>query len=499
MKLNRRSFCFAAKLIVVLVVLTVALSVLAACATDKMKQAEKDGDNYKIVMSYDPETHTLSATQLTEVTNRTNNAFTKIMFHIYANAYREGAEPIVPNTYRAAAYPCGESYGNIAFDYVKVDDVACAFRTEGDNGDLLAVPLSQEMFPGDKVTVELTYKVTLANIKHRLGYTSNAVNCGNFFPIVCHIDNDNFSETPYYAVGDPFVSDCANFDVTVCAPSKFVVAASAQLTSVTSADGFDTWHYTGNARRDFAIVMSDKYKKLTSQVGDKQLHYYYFADAEPEATLAVQKGMFEYMNKHVGEYPYEQYSVCETDFCYGGMEYPCLAMVTSGQQAYKTAVIHETAHQWFYGVVGNDQIANPWMDEGLCEFLTCLYMDEAGLAPLENGIKAATKNYVTYVDVLNRYYDHTDTTFRPINAYKNDGEYVVMTYVKGCLLFDTLYCTMGKDKFLRTLADYYAACAFTLATPQQMTDCFVRRGGKEMATIFDNYASGKDIIGKVTD
>uniref|UniRef100_UPI004026D999 hypothetical protein n=1 Tax=Candidatus Fimenecus sp. TaxID=3022888 RepID=UPI004026D999 len=96
MKLNRRSFCFAAKLIVVLVVLTVALSVLAACATDKMKQAEKDGDNYKIVMSYDPETHTLSATQLTEVTNRTNNAFTKIMFHIYANAYREGAEPIVP-------------------------------------------------------------------------------------------------------------------------------------------------------------------------------------------------------------------------------------------------------------------------------------------------------------------------------------------------------------------------------------------------------------------
>ena len=96
MKLNRRSFCFAAKLIVVLVVLTVALSVLAACATDKMKQAEKDGDNYKIMMSYDPETHTLSATQLTEVTNRTNNTFTKIMFHIYANAYREGAEPIVP-------------------------------------------------------------------------------------------------------------------------------------------------------------------------------------------------------------------------------------------------------------------------------------------------------------------------------------------------------------------------------------------------------------------
>lgn len=47
MKLNRRSFCFAAKLIVVLVVLTVALSVLAACATDKMKQAKRTATTTK--------------------------------------------------------------------------------------------------------------------------------------------------------------------------------------------------------------------------------------------------------------------------------------------------------------------------------------------------------------------------------------------------------------------------------------------------------------------
>lgn len=478
MKLNRRSFCFAAKLIVVLVVLTVALSVLAACATDKMKQAEKDGDNYKIVMSYDPETHTLSATQLTEVTNRTNNAFTKIMFHIYANAYREGAEPIVPNTYRAAAYPCGESYGNIAFDYVKVDDVACAFRTEGDNGDLLAVPLSQEMFPGDKVTVELTYKVTLANIKHRLGYTSNAVNCGNFFPIVCHIDNDNFSETPYYAVGDPFVSDCANFDVTVCTPSKFVVAASAQLTSVTSADGFDTWHYTGNARRDFAIVLSDKYKKLTSQVGDKQLHYYYFADAEPEATLAVQTGMFEYMNKHVGEYPYEQYSVCETDFCYGGMEYPCLAMVTSGQQAYKTAVIHETAHQWFYGVVGSDQVYSPWLDESLVEYLGFDFLRQYAGTDAADALEQER-----YYAMRNEYLrtKRLDGSLEELSG----ADYFFMVYAYGHDFYAKLVDEIGAGAFYEGLKTYYNANYMGIGTKEKLIAAFSEAAGRDLTGWFE--------------
>src|SRR5262249_53067531 len=31
-------------------------------------------------------------------------------------------------------------------------------------------------------------------------------------------------------------------------------------------------------------------------------------------------------------------------------------------------VAHETAHQWFYSLVGNDQARDPWLDEGLASW-----------------------------------------------------------------------------------------------------------------------------------
>ena len=74
-----------------------------------------------------------------------------------------------------------------------------------------------------------------------------------------------------------------------------------------------------------------------------------------------------------------------------------------------------------------------------------------------------------------------------------------MTYTKGSLLFATLYETMGEGKFLRALSDYYKQNAYTIATPQDMTDSFVRCGSKELSTIFDKFANGQEIVGKVTD
>ena len=45
----------------------------------------------------------------------------------------------------------------------------------------------------------------------------------------------------------------------------------------------------------------------------------------------------------------------------GGLEYPTLVY----QPATNENVPHETAHQWFYSLVGNDQARDPWLDEGL--------------------------------------------------------------------------------------------------------------------------------------
>ena len=485
-------------LLVVCLVAAVACFALAACSNTAMKQAIKNGDNYTIVAAYDDENHVLSATQTVELTNRSENSFSAVKFHIYANQYREdAANGVVPQVYYSQAYPNGLSHGDVAFDSVKVNGTPVAYTIEGLDMDVLSVPVESELFPDQKVTIEMTYEVALANINHRLGYNEQTVNLGNFYPVLCHVDNGSYTTSPYYDVGDPFVTDVANYNVSLTLPESYLVASSGNLNEATSQNGLATYTYKAEAVRDFAMVLSTQFKKLTRTVGNTQVNYYYYNDVDAETSLDTACGMMEYLSEHVGTYPYAQYTVVETEFCYGGMEYPCLSMITSGSQSYQEAVAHETAHQWFYGIVGNDQIANAWMDEGLSEFVTYLYMDSTGAMPLSRNVMANTKTYTTYVDVLNHYYTDVDTSFRAVNEYKNDSEYVIFTYVKGSLMFNTLYETMGANKFWKALSSYFDGAQFTIATPSQMSACFASAGGQELATIFSNFVEGKEIIGQV--
>ena len=486
-------------LLVVCLLATACCLLLVACQGDNLSDAAKNADNYTIVCSYDEEAHVLSAVQTVEMTNRSDNSFTAVKFHIYPNQYREDAiNGVVPNSYNLIAYPNGRSFGDISFENVKIDGTPVAFTIEGEDMDILSVP-TQEWFPNQKLKIEMTYTVQLANIKHRLGWTENSVNLGNFFPILCHLENDNYSCTPYYNIGDPFVSDCANFDVTLKIDEKYLVAATGNLTEANAAGGIVTYNYTAQAVRDFAIVASDKFTKISQTVGETTINYYYYDDDDAEQSLATAVGSYEYYTKNIGDYPYKQLSVCETDFCYGGMEYPSLVMITSGSQSYQEAIAHEVAHQWFYGVVGNDQIANAWMDEGLSEYLTYMYMDSCGTQKLSRYVLQNLQTYTTYVDVLSNYYKNADTTFRSVAEYKNDNEYVVMTYLKGSLMFNTVHETIGTTKFFKALANYYNEAMFTIATPAQMIDSFSKVGGVEIGTIFEKFAAGKEILGKITD
>ena len=159
----RRFLCYLCILCV-----TVGLFAFVGCTPSKMQQAIKEGNNYTIVATYDETNHVLCATQTVNFTNRSENTFDAVKFHIYANAYREEAQcSIVPAKYRLLAYPNGESYGQIDFDTIKVDGVPVAYVIEGQDMDILSVP-TKELFPDESVSIEMTYQITLSNAHHRL-------------------------------------------------------------------------------------------------------------------------------------------------------------------------------------------------------------------------------------------------------------------------------------------------------------------------------------------
>lgn len=140
------------KVIPVVLALVMCITVLVGCGGKGtyLDKASKNLDNYEIVMSYDEANHKVSATQTVTLTNRTDNAFNSVKFHIYANAYRENAGmALIPSGYVSEAYPNGKSYGDITFDSVKVKNEAVAFVIEGEDSDILSVPVSS-FYPNEK-------------------------------------------------------------------------------------------------------------------------------------------------------------------------------------------------------------------------------------------------------------------------------------------------------------------------------------------------------------
>jgi len=338
----------------------------------------------------------------------------------------------------------------------------------------------------------------LASVNHRTGITKKTVNLGNFFPILCGIKHDGFYETVYYSDGDPFYSDCADYKMTLSLPKEYTVACSGSIEEERMLESKKVYTMYAMNMRDFALVLSNCYRITSTQVDGKSIAYYYYTDKTPQKTLETAKEAFMYFEETFGEYPYDCFSVAQTGFCLGGMEYPGLVMVSDRlkETELPRVVAHETAHQWWYATVGSDQIENAWQDEGLAEYSTLLFFEnyEKYGFTREGIVTEALREYRSYYDVYGSVLGRTDTCMtRHLKDYLGDYEYRCIAYDKALVMFDTLRKSVGDKKFLSALRKYYEANMFSTAQPEHLVACF-EKVGLDVSGFFDSFLSGKAIL-----
>lgn len=111
-----------------------------------------------------------------------------------------------------------------------------------------------------------------------------------------------------------------------------------------------------------------------------------------------------YYGNQFGRYPYQEYDVVKTGGFFGGMEYPSIVFIqdeyfSRTDQVADAIVAHETAHQWFYGLVGNDEVREAWVDESLTDYATMAYLQSVDPARARGYIQlrlAQSKTAETY-------------------------------------------------------------------------------------------------------
>lgn len=471
--------------------LLAVVSVLTVCACSSPEKTQRT--KYKITASLSDD-HILTASVVCDYVNNTDVPLKELWFHLYPNAYREGAKFSPVATSRITeAYPNGRSYSVMKVDSVAVNGKAKDVTVAGDDENVLVVALDKTLDPTEKTSVKIEYSVKLPNVRHRFGYTSKSVNLANFYPVACMYRDGAFVADPYYSNGDPFFSECADYSVELTVPEKFECACTGEITSKSNGEKTVTYGISANNVRDFAAVLGE-YQKMSGLSGSTIVNYMYYKDSDPEKALNAAIDAVRVFGGMFGAYPYKEYTVVQTGFLQGGMEYPCLSMISDEctGDTKLDVIVHETAHQWWYGVVGNDEVKHSWLDEAMAEYSTMMFYENAeGYKYTFDGKRAdALGAYMLYCETYKNNGLGDTTMTRPINEYADETEYSYMIYVKGALMLDDIRNTTGTEKFKAGLKRYYSENKFGIAEPQDLIGAMEKSSKRQLKPLFDSWLDG---------
>lgn len=405
-----------------------------------------DGTSYSMDVSLDFAKHTLQVEQRIDFTNMTSETLPLLILNVHPNHSR--------NTFELQDIKIDMGDGELVQPEVNLLDVR------------MQVDLPRPLNPEDHVAVLLKYTLNLPKINPNeefsgggFGYSNRSVSLGNWYPVMApYRDEEGWYGLKYFPVGDPYVTEVADYEVTITTTQDLTLAGTGKETR----EG-NRWKYEVEQARSFAFAASDKYQVASTQVGDVTVHSYFFPDngEAGEAVLDTAASALELFVELYGPYPFSDYRVAETEFA-GGMEFSGLTFLGSAfydqyDGTTRTPLIplvaHEAAHQWFYGLVGNDQLTQPWLDEAPAEFSAYLYYERFLPDDTDWWWFYAVDQWAPTGKIDNLIY-----------VFRDNREYMDAVYRRGAQFMRDLRAAMGDPAFFGFLQEYQRRYAYQLAT-----------------------------------
>lgn len=413
--------------------------------------------------------HHLSVEQQIEYTNQTNEALSELLLIVEPSRY--------PNVFHLTSLSWGA--GQPVSDY------------ERDIG-LLRIPLEEELQHGEHIDLSISYELDIPSPSPSFygrpvpfGYSSRQTNLVDWYPFIPpYVPGEGWLAHNAGSFGEHLVYDLADFSVNIQLSDSnpdLVIAASAP--AVTD----DEWHrYDLEKARNFSWSVSDQYVLTTTTVDSTEVLAYHFPfdNQAGEAVLGTTAESLELFNELFGPYPRKTLSVVEADFL-DGMEYDGLFFLSKGfynlysgsSGDYLNAIAaHETAHQWWYSAMGNDQALEPWLDEALSTYSERLYY--------ENLHPEALDWWWTY-----RIYYYQPRGWVDGSIYNPEGyrAYRDAIYLNGALFMEDLREAMGDEVFFDFIRTYAAEHVGQIVSADDFFDTLGRFTQSDLSSLLGKY------------
>lgn len=463
-------------------------------AFDEFMPAIERVNTYEIDAVFYEEEKVIEGTEKITYINKSKKNIESIYFHIYPNVFKSKETVPFEANEIDLAYIDGFEPGYININSVKSSKGDLSSLVIGKGNSILKVNLDEKLEPGEKTKIYLDFMIKIPPAYGRFGVGKNTINLGNWYPIVSVIDESGWNLNPYYSIGDPFFSDIANYRVVISMPPNYVLASTGNLIKKESMGGNYRWTLEAPKVRDFAIVASKKYKVIEADVEDISVRSYYFEDETAELSLTAARDALEIFNRDFGKYPYEQFSVAAADFFIGGMEYPKLVFIDEGMykgndEMLEYIIVHETAHQWWYGIVGNNEIEEAWLDEALTEYSTLLYYENKYGKEIKDKMykKMILGGYKIY---RNFNESKSEVILKHLEDFEDSTEYQALVYCKGAMFLECLREELGDETFFDILKVYFDKYKYKNATTEDFFEICEIVSDKNLKDIFKKWLKG---------
>jgi hypothetical protein len=471
----------------------VAIIAVAPAQTISRTPLSPRNANYAIDVTLDVEKKTLEGREVLEWKNISNDRITELQFHLYLNAFKNSESTFMKESggqnRGIAASSTDWGWTNVTRMQLAdgTDLLAGATFIQPDDGNIhdqtvLRVPLPKPVRPGETIKVEIDFRARLPKIFARTGFVDNYFFVGQWFPKIGVWEPAGMRgrttagwNSHQFHSNTEFYADYGVYDVQMTVPKGYVLGATGVLQSLREhPNGAITHAYRAEDVHDFAwtcsreyMVFEETWKHVTIKLMIQPEH----VETAKDRYFASTKAALEYFDQWLGTYPYTNVTVVDPPIYAtgaGGMEYPTLITggsaryIPSGLRMTELVTVHEFGHQYWYGLVGNNEFEEAWLDEGFNQYsetriMDATYGEKTGMVDVA-GFRIGDAEFAR-----DSYVNMRDPKAAPIDipAWEfPDGAYGSVTYSKTATWLITLERLIGRPVMDEVMRTYYERWRF---------------------------------------
>ncbi|ATP40863.1 peptidase [Solibacillus sp. R5-41] len=300
----------------------------------------------------------------------------------------------IPNMFTSENSPQLTQPSEVEIESVKVENQDASYSLEKDT---INIPLKTSVSPNESINFQMKYHFTLPTDGFRFEKIDSNYHLAQWYPMVPTYQK-GWNKQDYTFKGESYHTTFSNFNLTFDIPKEYTLVTTSDEDSLLNEN--NNSFRIENVKEIFVALLKDP--QVVQKKSDS-VNIRVFGTGESEEFLdevmetAVES--FDYFDDIIGPYPHKQLDIILDG---PGMEYP--GVVTAGSlkgrsvtnEGIKNLVIHEIAHQWFYGIISNDPYTDGWLDEGIAEIATTLFLmgneKELGYIDFSDKIKPLPSN-----------------------------------------------------------------------------------------------------------